>query len=113
MGIAKVDRTETVAGRKPRKSKINYSETDGNLNSKLLAEDSLELARMAYKRLMRICNGKAVRGKDSDRKEFPLSAMSEARRKFYEDEFASLHEQAFAALALGRKVSAVSRNVPE
>jgi hypothetical protein len=90
---------------------------DGNWNTYQVAEDALELAKMAYKRLVQIVNGKKVRNVGSKeqpvKQEFPLESMSEERRKFYEDEFAAIHEQAFKVLETGRKNVTIVRNVPK
>lgn len=117
-----LDTTTATAGkgkksRKARTPKLALDTHDGNLNTKLVAEDALELARMAYKRLTQICNGKKVRNvgtKDiPSLATFPLERMSDARRKYYEDQFADLHKTAFSALEMGRKVSATTSNVPD
>lgn len=112
--------TNTGKGKKNRKArtpKLNLDASNGNLNTKLVAEDALELCRMAYKRLTQICNGKKIRNvgtKDNPALvTFPLERMSDARRKYYEDQFADLHKTAFSALEVGRKVSATSSNVPD
>jgi hypothetical protein len=110
----KVERPTEKKSRKARVPKLNLT-PDANLNTKLVAEDALLVAKIAYKRLMQICNGKKIRGtkEKGNYKEFPLQAMSDARRKYYEDQFAALHSTAFSALEHGRKMEAVSVNVPD
>jgi hypothetical protein len=116
-----LDTTGTTGkGKKPRKArtpKLALDTHDGNLNTKLVAEDALELARMAYKRLTQICNGKKVRKTGTADSPilttYPLDRMSDARRKYYEDQFADLHKAAFAALEVGRKVSVAAASVPD
>lgn len=100
--------------RKPRTPKIHLT-ADGNENTKLVAENAYLLVSQGYRRLMQVCHGKRVRGsKDKgDYQEFPLEKMSDARRKYYEDKFALLHEMAFSSLEHGRKVETVTEAVPD
>lgn len=107
---------ETVkTTRKNRVPRIKLSVTDGNANTKAIAENAYLMCEAAYKRLMQICNGKKVRGsKDKGNyQEFPLETMSDARRKHYEDRFAALHAHAFDSLEHGRKMDAVTVAVPD
>jgi hypothetical protein len=113
MTTNKVERTSETKARKTKTPKLKLSTTDGNLNTKLVAEDALEVARVAYKRLMQIVNGQKVRGIGDEQVKYPLGAMSDARRKYYEDQFAALHESAFQALQMGKRVSAAAVNVPD
>jgi hypothetical protein len=110
---AETNKVERTKQRKQRVPSIKLTD-DANKNTMLVAENALQFARLAYKKLMRICNGRMVRGtkEKGNYQEFPLEPMSDARRKYYEDAFAALHDAAFSALEHRKRAEPVSVNVP-
>jgi len=85
--------------------------TDGNENTKRLALDAIDRIERGYQCLLRVLNGRVVRGRDKT--EYPLAPMSDGRMSYVENLLAEMHESAFTQLRAGRRNGTTTRIIPD
>lgn len=113
--VIRTDSTATKKERKQRESRIQYSTTDGNLNTKNFLQLCKSDMQKIYDRMLQLCNGKKIKGKKGEPgyQEFPFELPSEARIQHLEDRIAKMNASTFEQLRAGVKMIVEDDEMPD